>query len=263
MAALYNWTEIPEKDIFPEMEIFPDDFEKAFSNVWIQTGIVFSVALGCVSCTGIAFVGWFERSGQAGPFRTLINQLATLGLDQLILIFLSGSILEILRLTFGPLHTVTCRTLLFIFLWSCLNSFTFITLISFVKFSFICIFKSIPVMCDNFLSLYIFVSVNFINFLSLSGKFYVEEKVMITERVCTGIWVEEDKFKNSIPLVSWYLIILFGMQFFLALPIMYLKHFKNKSLQQKKQTDMGSLISTIVSGFLFACGGITYIAMQR
>ena len=38
--------------------------------------------LGLINCMGLSFVAWFERSGYAGPYRTLVNQLASLKFDQ-------------------------------------------------------------------------------------------------------------------------------------------------------------------------------------
>ena len=241
-----------------------DDFKHVFESIWIKISVSIFTILGCLSCTGLGSISWFERSGEAGPFRTLINQLVTLALDQISVIFLSGAILEILRFSFGPLPTFACRFFLFTYLWACLNSLTFITLISVVKFTFLCVYKSIPLMIDNFLSLYIFVVVIFINFLSLFGKFYIEEKILITERICTGVWVEEDKFKTGIPLAVVYCIVLFGIQFSLGLPILYHKYLGRKILKvQKNQTDLGPLISTMLSGLIFTCASIAFFVMQK
>lgn len=250
MCSVHNWTQFEIKD----------DFENVFDNIWIQITIGILLVLGFISSAFGFFVSWFERSGEAGPFRTLINQLVTLSLDQISIMFLSGAILEISRIIFGPLPTFLCRPFLFIFLWACLNTFTFVTLISVIKFNFICVFKSIPVMCDNFLSLFLFVAVLLFNFLTLAGKFYIEEKIMIVERICTGIWAPEDEFKKGVPIGSVYAIVLFGVQFFLGIPIIYFKYVKSAKHQK---SDMGSLVSSIITGFIFACGGFAFFKMQE
>ena len=46
---------------------------------WSMIGIYL---LGLISCTGLRLVSWFERSGQAGPYRTLVNQLMSITLDK-------------------------------------------------------------------------------------------------------------------------------------------------------------------------------------
>lgn len=33
--------------------------------------------IGLISCFGLLLISWFERSGQAGPFRSVINQLVS------------------------------------------------------------------------------------------------------------------------------------------------------------------------------------------
>lgn len=42
--------------------------------VW---SLVIVYIIGLVGMIGIVLIIWFERSGEAGPFRTLINQLVT------------------------------------------------------------------------------------------------------------------------------------------------------------------------------------------
>ncbi len=55
------------------------DPEDAFANVYSNTALNWMMAmiyiLGLVSCAGLGYISWFERTGQAGPFRTLLNQL--------------------------------------------------------------------------------------------------------------------------------------------------------------------------------------------
>ena len=54
-----------------------DDFEGTYSeNIlkWVMMSIYFS---GVIPVVGLGFLIWFERSGQAGPYRTLINRLAS------------------------------------------------------------------------------------------------------------------------------------------------------------------------------------------
>ena len=63
-----------------------DTFENAFSGVYegpyMKGTIIVTFILLMIGCTGLGFVLWFERSGQAGPYRTLINQLVSYNIEQ-------------------------------------------------------------------------------------------------------------------------------------------------------------------------------------
>ena len=52
-----------------------------FADVFSDPKMVFSMVLfyivGQVGVVGIVFIIWLERSGQTGPYRTLINQQLT------------------------------------------------------------------------------------------------------------------------------------------------------------------------------------------
>ena len=57
-------------------------FEYVYSNPFLNYSMVPLYVLGVVSCFGLKLVSWFEKSGQAGPHRTLVNRLMSLTLDQ-------------------------------------------------------------------------------------------------------------------------------------------------------------------------------------
>lgn len=61
----------PDKDIF----------EGVFSLWYVNWSMVLLYILGLISCALLVIVSWFEKSGQAGPFRTLANQLVSCQLD--------------------------------------------------------------------------------------------------------------------------------------------------------------------------------------
>lgn len=72
-------------------EIFPnetncgpdkDTFEGVFSLWYVNWLTILLYVLGLISCALLVIVSWFEKSGQAGPFRTLANQLVSCQLDQ-------------------------------------------------------------------------------------------------------------------------------------------------------------------------------------
>ena len=57
-------------------------FDFVYSNPCIDWSLVGIYLFGIINCVGLALVSWFERSGQAGPHRTLLNRLNSLTLDQ-------------------------------------------------------------------------------------------------------------------------------------------------------------------------------------
>ena len=59
-----------------------DDFEGMFSIQTVNWSMVILYTIGLVPCAGLGLVCWFERTGQAGPYRTLVNQLVTGCLEQ-------------------------------------------------------------------------------------------------------------------------------------------------------------------------------------
>lgn len=254
MSLEYNWTRFLKWNF--TQKIPPDDFAGVYEDFWVKVTVFVIYFLGLVSCALLTFVSWFEKSGRAGNFRTLVNQLTSLGHDQMCLMFFSAASLDILRIIFGPLPTFVARFFLFFFLWSGVNSATFITLNTVVKFSFVCVFKSIPVMMDNLLAIFMFVTVTFVNFWAVCAKFYIEN-VSILERICTGIWEEEDK--TTIPLGSIYVIFVFGIQISLGIPI-FISKSKNKG-QTKK--DLDSYLTSLITGFVYFFHGLVIVEMMK
>ena len=58
-----------------------DYFKDVYDKPWINRTIVGLYFGGFASIIGLIFVVWFERSGQAGPYRTLINQLVIFNIE--------------------------------------------------------------------------------------------------------------------------------------------------------------------------------------
>jgi hypothetical protein len=68
----------------PEKETFKNDdhFKDLFSNTplnWVALAVYF---LGFVCCGLLGMVSYFERSGLAGPYRPVINQMTSFAIDQ-------------------------------------------------------------------------------------------------------------------------------------------------------------------------------------
>ena len=65
-----------------------DAFAGVYTSSFFRLAFVISYGLATICVTPLVFVIWFERSGQAGPHRTLVNQLASFNIDQVIATFL-------------------------------------------------------------------------------------------------------------------------------------------------------------------------------
>lgn len=63
-------------------EATKDVFKEVFSNEFLNWSLFVLYLLGLISCGLLIIVSWFEKTGQAGPFRTLANQLVSHQLDQ-------------------------------------------------------------------------------------------------------------------------------------------------------------------------------------
>ena len=80
--ALENFTLNVER---PNDDFFQETFQYPIIN---SVAILIYLIFGCSGSAGLVYVAWFERSGAAGPYRTLINQLVSFNLDQLNVYFL-------------------------------------------------------------------------------------------------------------------------------------------------------------------------------
>ena len=54
-----------------------DFFENVYSDSALNRCMIAVYLFGFIGCAGLILVVWFERSGLAGPYRTLVNQLAS------------------------------------------------------------------------------------------------------------------------------------------------------------------------------------------
>ena len=80
------------------------------------------------------------------------------------------------RALFGPLPSVLCRAVTLIRVFCRSNIFILSLTITGTKFFFVCIFQSIPLMDDNFLSFSINLTVNVVMLLAKMSKFYIEDR---------------------------------------------------------------------------------------
>ena len=158
-----------------------DFFEKAFENWLINLLAVLVYVIGLIGIAGLLFVIWFERSGLAGPFRTLINQLVSFNLDQFVTYYIICNGLDLLRVLIGPLPMGICRLNIFMKNFVHLNILFFCLLLSLTRFTFVCIYKSMPTMEDSFISTYLYISTNMISALLTIVMFYCPGKPVLNE----------------------------------------------------------------------------------
>lgn len=118
-------------------------------------------------------------------------------------------------------------------------------------------------MDDKFLSYFILFLVNGGNFLALNGKYYLDEKPIVVERVCTGDWFEDDKFKRGVNFARNYVFVILVIQIIVGIPTAYFKHCFKKLEKNGNKTDLGSLIASFAVGFIFMIDGVAFFAMQK
>ena len=85
------------------------------------------------------------------------------------------------RALFGPLPLVLCRAGTFIRVFCGSNILILSLTITGTKFLLVFIFRSIPLMDDNFLSFTINIIVNIVIFLATMSKFYIEDRPNVGE----------------------------------------------------------------------------------
>ena len=106
------------------------------------------------------------------------------------------------RALFGPLPSVLCRTGTFIRVFCGSNILILSLTITGTKFLFVCIFQSIPLMDDNFLSFAINIIVNVVMLLATMSKFYIEDRPNVAEVIKENISNPGSLKTNSCLLVT-------------------------------------------------------------
>ena len=91
----------------------------------------------------------------------------------MLIIFIFPMTIDTMRVFFGPLNFYVCTFGVFIKNVQAIN-ICFITLtITITKFVFVFIYKSIPVMEDNFLSTFIYLTSNMVSILATLSRMYL------------------------------------------------------------------------------------------
>ena len=264
MKASFSKTYNLTVDIFTESV---DDFASVYSNTYLNTASILLYIIGMLSCAGLCLVSWFERSGLAGPYRTLKNRLFIFCLEQMIIHFVVTNSIDILRVFYGVLPRFLCTFNFFIKVWTAVNIAIFSMGVNATKFAFICFFKTIPMMNDRLISTLIFMNVNLVSFLSTSAKFYIEEKIPVTEKICTGIWTE-DQDKRPVQLAAFTVVATFLFDLIFALSSKWLKYKGRNNIvpfNMKNSTESNLRVSlaSFLMGAILCSLGFIYLILNR
>ena len=129
----------------------------------------------------LLFVSYFERSGQAGHYRTLMNKLTSLNIEQMGLVFACPTTIDLMRVFFGPLPQPVCVFQVFVKHVLQKNISLIALSITLAKFYIICMYKAFPVMDDNFLCVFLYTCANLISILSTLVKYYLGGRPNVNE----------------------------------------------------------------------------------
>lgn len=176
---------ILKNESFPNTE---DVFSEAFSIKALNWFLFICYLLGLISCGLLVIVSWFEKSGQAGPFRTLANQLVSHQLDQTVMFYVVGFGPYAVRAIFGPMPGIWCKVgalgQQFFGMNICLISMS----IGWTRTIIAYFFKTIPVMDDKFFATFIVIAINLLTFMANLAKNVVEERRMIITEVLVFVY---------------------------------------------------------------------------
>lgn len=89
--------------------------------------------------------------------------------------------IDTLRALIGPMPVILCKASLVVKNIVTYNVSQISLAITVTKFAFLCIYKSIPVMEDNFLSTVAIVVINTISILATAGRFYLPGRPVLNE----------------------------------------------------------------------------------
>ena len=91
----------------------------------------------------------------------------------MIIYYISSLAIDVVRAIFGPLNDFVCTFGVFIKNVVPINASLITLSMTITKFVFVFIYKSIPCMEDNFLSFFIYLTINMISILSTFSRLYL------------------------------------------------------------------------------------------
>lgn len=154
--------------------------------------------------------------------------------------------IDSLRAMIGPLPRTICQINIAMKNIVQVNVSLLALSMTMTKFAFLCIYKSIPMMDDNFLSTFGYILINLISILATVLKFYMPGRPPLNELICTGCFYEE-WINEKPPMADTGIIISFVcivMHFILSIPIWIAKVKMNRKEPVSKGTTFGSFLSS-------------------
>ncbi len=158
-----------------------DFFAKTFEDPFINLVSACIYLLGCIGVSAMVFVIWYERTGRAGHYRTLVNQIVTFNLEQLIIYYIVATGFDLLRILIGPWPKWLCVFVTFVKNFVNFNVIFICLVLSATNYTFIGIYKSMPCIDDNFISAYLHISLNMLSFIYAAIIIYMPGKPRLNQ----------------------------------------------------------------------------------
>lgn len=233
-----NWNfQIAETDV--------DCFAGVFENPWIKAAMFSLYLFGILGCFGLKFIVWFERSGQAGHYRTLVNQLNSFNLDHMIIYFVMPITTDMIRMLWGPLPSWICDIGVLgknMFLASVSQTVFSMTL---TKFTFVFVYKSIPSIEDNFFSIFIFSLVYMVSLLVSASRFCLPGRPILNKLICTGHYYKEwNEESDTIQTASIIVIMSSLCHLLLSIPIAISKRRLKMASNHQNMINFGGMMTS-------------------
>lgn len=190
------------------------------------------------------------------------------------LFYCGPTFIDTLRIVSGPLPKYVCSTSLFVKNVVFNNIAMFSLAMTFTRFLCVCVYKSLPVMEDNFLSRFLNLLINLLSVLAVAGRYYLPGKPILQELICRGHYV--DKYDDQVPsfnTTTWISTICFMAHMALSVSINISKYRWRKihrkalpsSRSREQEINLGDLIASssiyfmvILSAILFTCMNKTH-----
>lgn len=104
-----------------QKEIYQDFFDEVYKEPWIKAIVIVSYLCSLFGLSGLALLVSFERSGLAGQYRTLVDQLTSLNIGFLLMMALIPNTINNFRALYGPLPMLACQISYFWSTWMCMG----------------------------------------------------------------------------------------------------------------------------------------------
>lgn len=248
--------------------LHPDLFEGVYSSKLCNCLMLCLYCLvGLSSCVALMIISWFEKSGQAGHYRTLANQLISMKLDQMVLGFVFGLLVFVIRPFTGPMPEWTCRISNMIIIFCSINICLLAVSVVGTRFAFAFLYKSLPVMDDKLMARLIYSNILLWSFLATLAKFYIEQTKVVYERICSGTWSQFEEEGLRVPLAMSVATLSFVIHTAFSIALWFKSKSKDKvtklALKKAKPSNLASSLATIMSTTSFFSMTIVLMCLTR